>query len=172
MSAKTLCFSGHRPEKLPHKGDESSVAIGNLKSLLYKEIYDSITEGYTDFITGLSRGIDIWAANMVIEFKNKMPNLRLICARPYKGFGDERVGYEKWELCHILEKADEIVDISPFYTDSCMKKRNFYMVDRSSKLIAVVRDYYSGTGQTIRYAVKKGLCVKIIDISKNVELFR
>ena len=37
------------------------------------------------------------------------------------------------------------------------------MVDRSGTLIAVVSDYRSGTGATIRYAEKQGIEVRTID---------
>lgn len=177
MSELTACFSGHRPEKLPNGGDENSQGINCLKSLLYKEIYDCIKGGYTTFITGLARGVDNWAADMVIEFKvagGKIPDcevlgsdIKLICAMPYADYGKEWKGYAKWELSHILEKADEIVTIAPTYTKGCMQLRNSYMVDHSDKLIAVVSDYRSGTGQTIRYAQKKGIEVKIIEVNKN-----
>ena len=171
MYDKTVCFSGHRPEKLPNGGDENSIAITRLKSLLYKEIYDSITAGYTDFITGLARGVDNWAAEMVIDFKNKNNDIRLICVEPYTGYGENWRGYDKWELSHIIEKADEVITICQGFEKSCMKQRNEYMVNHSSKLIAVVSNYRSGTGQTIRYAQKKGIDVMCIEISENMEIF-
>lgn len=37
------------------------------------------------------------------------------------------------------------------------------MVDNSCRLIAVVSDYKSGTGSTIRYAEKQGVPVRIIN---------
>jgi hypothetical protein len=40
------------------------------------------------------------------------------------------------------------------------------MVDNSSKLIAMLSDYRSGTGQTVRYAQKSGIIVKLIEIDK------
>ena len=70
MEGKTVCFSGHRPTKLPCH-DESSPETNRLKSMLYKAIYDCVEEGYTNFVTGLAKGIDNWAADMVIEFKIK-----------------------------------------------------------------------------------------------------
>ena len=170
MFENSVCFSGHRPEKLPNCGDENSVAISRLKSLLYKDIYDSINDGYTDFITGLARGIDTWAAEIVIHFKSKHDNLRLICVKPYDGYGENWRGYDKWQFSHIIEKSDELVTICDAYQKNCMKLRNEYMVNHSSKLIAIVENYRSGTGQTIRYAQKQGLDVKIIDIKENVQL--
>lgn len=171
MYDNTVCFSGHRPEKLPHGGDENSQAMNHLKSLLYKEIYDSINEGYTEFITGLARGIDNWAAEMIIDFKNKNNKIQLICVQPYKGYGETWHGYDKWALSHILERADEVITICGSFEKDCMRLRNEYMVNHSKKLIAVVSNYRSGTGQTIRYAQKKGLCIKTIDIQENSEIF-
>ncbi len=163
MEGKTVCFSGHRPTKLPCH-DESSPETNRLKSMLYKAIYDCVEEGYTNFVTGLAKGIDNWAADMVIEFKIKHENLRLICVKPYEDYGDNWKGYERWELSHILEKADEVIVVSKDYKKGCMKLRNEKMVDLSDKLIAVVSEYRSGTGQTIRYAEKKGLEVQLIDV--------
>ncbi|MEG0615237.1 MAG: SLOG family protein [Oscillospiraceae bacterium] len=171
MNKTTVCFTGHRPEKLPFKGGEELATTNVLKSVLYKAIYDSIEEGYSTFITGMARGIDVWAADMVIEFKLKNPKIRLVCVKPYATFGNERRGYEKWEFAHILEKADEVISLSDVYTKDCLRIRNQYMVDHSEKVIAVVANYVSGTGQTIRYAQKKGLEMRIIDLKKSPEIF-
>lgn len=170
MAQKTVCFSGHRPEKLPYGGDENSLSTNNLKSLLYKEIYDSIQDGYTDFVTGLARGVDNWAAQMVLEFKNKNAGLRLICVQPYKGYGENWKGFDRWNLAHILERADEVVVVCDEFRKDCMRLRNEYMVNRAEKLIAVVSNYRSGTGQTIRYAQKRGLLVRTIEIQQNREI--
>ena len=59
-----------------------------------------------------------------------------------------------------------MVCVSDEYSRDCYKNRNYYMVDRSSKLIAMVNDYKSGTGQTISYAKKNGLLLSVTDISK------
>ena len=71
MTYKTICFSGHRPEKLPFKGDDLSPVTGAIKSILYKEITECIESGYNRFITGLARGVDNWAADIVIDFKSR-----------------------------------------------------------------------------------------------------
>lgn len=170
MDGKTVCFSGHRPEKLPCR-DENSPQTNRLKSLLYKEIYDCIQDGYVNFVTGLAKGIDNWAADMVIEFMSKNDKLRLICVMPYADYGKNRKGFDKWELSHIIEKASEVIVASPDYSKHCMRLRNEKMVDLSDRLVAVVIDYKSGTGQTIRYAQKKGIETRIIDISADKMFF-
>ncbi|MBD5146721.1 MAG: DUF1273 domain-containing protein [Ruminococcus sp.] len=163
---KTVCFSGHRPEKLPDGGSDYSQVIRTLKSILYKEIIDCAENGFTTFITGLARGVDLWAGEMVMELKAQGRPLRLVAAAPYRAHGSSFKGSDKFVLGNILLKADEIVYVSEDYTRGCMRLRNGYMVERSDKLIAVVSDYRSGTGQTIRYAERCGLEIKIIDAAK------
>ncbi|MDE5577532.1 MAG: DUF1273 domain-containing protein [Oscillospiraceae bacterium] len=163
---KTVCFSGHRPEKLPDEGSDRSQVIRTLKSILYKEIIDSAENGCTTFITGLARGVDLWAGEMIMELKAKGMPLKLVAAAPYKAHGNSFKGRDKFILGNILLKADEVVYVSENYTRECMRLRNEYMVNRSDKLIAVVSDYRSGTGQTIRYAERCRIEVKIINAAK------
>ena len=56
------CFTGHRPEKL-------SLSENEVKHLLEKAIDNAIADGYVTFITGMAKGTDIWAAEIVLEKK-------------------------------------------------------------------------------------------------------
>ena len=61
---------------------------------------------------------------------------------------------ERWY--RLLHSADEIVLVSEQeYYDGCMQKRNRYMVDNSSKIIAVYNNTKGGTEQTINYAISQ-----------------
>lgn len=168
MRKKTVCFSGHRPEKLPFNGDPNSPPIRMLISMIYKEIQNSIDEGFDTFITGVARGIDLWAGSLVADIKSNNPSIKLISAVPYKSYGEKWKGIDKWNLNYIMQKSDSIYFVCDKYSRACMKKRNEYMVDNSSKLIAVISDYKSGTGQTIRYAQKNNLEIKIIKPFSNI----
>lgn len=160
---RTVCFSGHRPEKLPLNGDSDSNVIRYLKSILYKEILDSITAGYNRFITGLARGVDLWAGEILMELKAEGEKIFIIAVKPYKTHGDNFVGEEKFSLGRLISNADEVICLADEYRKGCFQRRNQYMVDHSGKLIAVVSNYRSGTGATIRYAEKQGIEVRTID---------
>ena len=54
------CFTGHRQEKL-------SLSEAEVKTLLEKAIDMAIQNGFTTFITGMASGVDIWAAEIVLE---------------------------------------------------------------------------------------------------------
>nr|WP_243108456.1 SLOG family protein [Maliibacterium massiliense] len=79
MRAQRCCFSGHRPEKLDCPQD---VIIAALR----REILAAIRDGYATFISGMARGVDLWAARVVLDLRRRDPALKLICAVPYKGF--------------------------------------------------------------------------------------
>ncbi|MCH5193021.1 MAG: DUF1273 family protein [Oscillospiraceae bacterium] len=164
--SRTVCFSGHRPEKLPGGGREREQIVKVLKSLLYKEIIDCIDDGYDTFVTGLARGVDLWAGDIILKLKAQGKDIKLVAAVPYKGHGSNFYGSDKFILGNIMLYADEVYYVSDEYTKWCLPKRNEYMVDRSGKLIAMVSDYKSGTGATIRYAKKKGIITKVIDVGK------
>lgn len=69
------CFTGHRPEKL--KQSESV----NVKSL-ETAIKEAIADGKRVFISGMARGVDIWAAEIVLRLRKEGANVKLICASP------------------------------------------------------------------------------------------
>ena len=54
--------------------------------------------------------------------------------------------------------------VSTEYHNSCMKKRNRYMVDRSAYCICAVSHGFCGANQTAQYARKTG--VHVVNISK------
>ncbi len=169
---RAVCFSGHRPEKLPYNGDVSNQNIKMLLSILYLEISQCIDMGYRTFYIGMSRGIDLWAGIYLVSQKNLIPSIKIISAIPYKNYAEKFKGVDKWNYNVILENAEKIVFLSEKYYSGCMKARNEYMIKNSEKLIAVVNEYKSGTGQTIGLARKNKLDIKIInpfDIAKERE---
>ena len=58
---------------------------------------------------------------------------------------------------YLVHQCDIETVMQNEYSDDCMQKRNRYMVDRSSVLVAVFDGTSGGTSQTISYAVKNGL---------------
>lgn len=165
MIDKTVCFSGHRPEKLPGKGLDGKAETAFIKSLLNSKIESCISKGYTRFLSGVARGIDLWAAQTVLEKKIKYPQIELVCVKPVEDQGhnfpeDDKLIYE-----NIISRADLVICTSDTYSKNCYLIRNMYMIDNSAMLIAFVKNYRSGTGQTINYAKKLGRKTDITDLS-------
>ncbi len=150
-------FTGHRPEKL--LGSE-----GDVIRELRKAIEAAIEDGYTTFISGGSRGVDLWAADIVIEMRRYNKNLKLILAIPFEGFE------ERWPpdwIKHyklVRKQADWVQVIAPGYSADVYQTRNMWMVRRSSRLIAVWNGSPSGTKNTMDYAVSRGVPVVHIKV--------
>ena len=74
------CFTGHRPEKL-------TIPEARLAELLEVEIKRAINQQFTTFITGMAKGTDLIAAEIVLRMRERDPRLRLVAALPYPSFG-------------------------------------------------------------------------------------
>ena len=82
---KCCCFTGHRPHKL-------GISEKKAKELLSDAVDDMIKKGYTVFISGMAQGIDMWAAEIVLEKRKSNPQIFLVCASAYKGMET------KWQI--------------------------------------------------------------------------
>lgn len=156
------CFTGHRPEKL---NISEEAMIGKLRIA----VYAAIKSGYRTFITGMAPGVDIWGANMVFEFKKTFPDLKLIAAVPYPKFGKTRDYKRNLAYKRVLERADYVKIISPNFYDGVFQKRNVWMVNHSSLVIAVCHKENDeiidgGTKNTIEYAKKCNKDIKYIEV--------
>ena len=139
------CFTGHRPERLGMP--ESDVIFG-----LKEEIRTAIADGFQTFISGMARGVNLWAAEIVLALRDEGAAVRLICASPYRGF--ESRWSREWQERYrrVMVQADLVRFICPGYSGDCFQRRNQWMVDQSTRVIAVYNGQPSGTRNTIEYA--------------------
>ena len=149
------CFTGHRPERL---GIPEIEVISGLK----KEIRQAIADGFQTFISGMARGVDLWAAEIVLACRDEGAAIRLICASPYKGF--ESRWSREWQERYrqVMGRADLVRFICPGYSRDCFQRRNQWMVDHSARVIAVYNSQPSGTRNTIEYARQRGVPVILL----------
>lgn len=150
-------FTGHRPEKVV--GSEGKIIIE-----LRKEILQAIDDGYRVFLTGMSRGVDLWAADIVIELRRYNKDLKLMCAIPFEGMEDCWPVDWKKHYNLVRKQADHVQVLSDRYSPDVYQNRNQWLVNHSSRLIAVFNGEPSGTGNTIQYAKEQGIPVEIIEV--------
>ena len=147
---KTVCFTGHRPEKLTASKDAVIYTLGNAIEQAYKD-------GYRIFISGMARGVDIWAAEIVLARKATNPEIRLICALPHPDFEKRWSAYWQMRYYAILQQADWIKTICPAFSWESYQLRNEWMIDHSARVIAIYNGASGGTAKTIDYAEKSGI---------------
>ncbi len=150
IKIKTCCFTGHRPEKLNIPQNE---IIEKLRIAIKK----AIDEGFTIFISGMARGVDMWSAEIVLEEKKNNSDIKLVCASPFEGFEKSWSYAFREKYKSILDRADDVKFICEGYSKSCFHIRNRYMVDNSQRVIAAYTGESGGTKNTVIYAEKKGV---------------
>lgn len=153
---KSVCFSGHRPEKLPWGDDERDEACKLFKSRIEREILKAYEAGCRYFLSGMAEGFDIYAAEAVVKLAKKHEGMELVAVFPY-GRGDSP------RKRKLAEKAAVCVSISEGYAPSCYMERNYFLVRHSSRaIVGYAGEAASGTGATLRMALREGLEVIMI----------
>lgn len=153
---KFVCFTGHRIVQNPRE----------VQDRLVKTLKLLIKDGATDFYAGGAIGFDTLAAASIIRLRKVYPhiNLHLILpcceAEQTARWNDS----QKSEYRKILAAADSVEYTSEHYFGGCMKKRNARLIELSDCCVCYYnnKNSASGTGQTVRMALKKG--VKIINM--------
>jgi len=152
------CFTGHRPEKL-------GISEQRLRPLLEEAIRQAVQDGFTTFITGMAKGTDLIAAEIVVEERNRNPQIKLIAALPYPGFGLHWDSGWTERFRRVLAAADLTKRVCPSFSYASYQIRNEWMVDHSGLVIAVFNGERGGTKNTLDYAKKIGVpCVVINQI--------
>ncbi len=148
--AKTACFTGHRIL-------DKDFNINTLK----ESIIWAINHGYNTFLVGLALGFDTICFNVLQGLKSQYEINIIGCIpcpeQPVNFSLEERENYYK-----MVEKCTETIILSEKYTNYCMQKRNRYMVDNSSLVIAYLKRDFGGTFFTVNYAKKKKIEINYI----------
>lgn len=161
---QTCAFTGHRPQKLPWRSDESALGCIALKNRLAQEVRTLAARGCRTFLSGMALGTDQWAACAVLNLRREIPDIRLNCVLPCESQDCKWTPEQRESYYILLEQADSIAYVSREYTSDCMMKRNRYMVDHASVILAVYNgEKRSGTAATVRYARNQGRELWILD---------
>ena len=99
---KTCAFTGHRPKGLGYpESDERRTALKEkLRSLIVKLMEEA---GATHFISGMAQGVDMYAAEIVLELKKQDPQITLEYA----------ISYERQAVWYVRETGKPVWIIRP-----------------------------------------------------------
>ncbi|MBR2924963.1 MAG: DUF1273 family protein [Clostridia bacterium] len=150
----TCCFTGHR--------DLPPSEIETIQKSLRQQVETAIHDGYRHFLCGMANGADLLFAQVVAELKSQYL-ITLEAAIPYQA----RLQSNNPVFRQLLPACDIIKVHSPIYHGGCYQKRNRYMVEHSSRIIAVYNgEEQGGTHATLQYARQQNLSLFIIPCTK------
>lgn len=147
---KTIFFTGHRPDML-------GITKKDARARLKKAIDNAIADGFTTFISGMSPGIDRWAAEIVLKKRKKNNDIKLICILPYKEFGYVRSRFQNYRFNRILKKADFVHFTHITLSSDSFIIRDRFMTDHSSKVIIAYNGKNGSTKNILPYIIEKNI---------------
>ena len=148
------CFAGHRPEGI-------LLSEATAKEWLRYQIEQAVYVHYTTFITGMGMGVDIWAAQIVLELRESDPSIHLIAVEPYPGFAAKWT--EEWRSAYdqVIRNADLVKRMSQNYHPEAINARVNWMVMHSSRLIAIYNGSKGYIGAFVNQARDHGLEINL-----------
>lgn len=159
--SKTCCFTGHRPQFFPWGGNTGDPAAVKMLYALESEILQAIADGYTTFLYGGALGVDTWAAEIVLRLRRNLP-LTLMAVLPFPGYNAD---VTENSYRQTIGASDRILCVNPARRMAALAARDRYMIDHSSRLIAVYDErshIHSGTWRALCYAQEKQLNIRQI----------
>ena len=153
------CFSGHRPNRLPWGSRESDERCLDLKGTLADTLEDLYGRGFRHFICGMALGCDFYFAEAVLALRERHPDVTVEAAIPCPTQADAWPPAQRERYDRLVAACDFETMVSGQYTSTCMLRRDRYLVDHASLLIAAFDGTSGGTRYTVEYALNQGLAI-------------
>lgn len=158
----TCCFTGHRPGKLPWGYDETDPRCLDLKRRLAGAVEAAYEEGIRHFTCGMALGCDQYFCEAVLALRERRPGVVLEAAIPCPAQAKRWSVQQRERYNRLVEACDLETVISEAYGPGCMQRRDRYMVDHASLLIAAFDGTSGGTRYTLEYAMSRR--ISIVDL--------
>ncbi len=157
----TVSFTGHRSFKMTSNErtlfSTSDSVSDNLRNKLTHTLTELYREGFTTFLCGMAEGFDLLAAEAVLSLRATYPEIRLIAIIPHPGQARRFAPATRLRYEQALAQATETLLLFEHYCPECFHRRNDYLVDHSSVLVAFYNGTPGGTAYTVRRARQQGL---------------
>ena len=116
MASNTFCaITGHRPKSFPWGYDETTQDCVLLKQILAEQIGALADRGVTDFLSGMAMGVDLWAAQIVLDLQKSVPAVKLRCVLPCEGQESGWPAPAQEQYNSLLQQADEVIYVNRAY---------------------------------------------------------
>ena len=154
---ESCCFTGHRPAKLPWRYDETDLRCRALKDRIRDAVEGAYEQGYRHFLCGMAQGCDLYFCECVLELRQRHPDVTVEAAIPCPTQADAWPADQRERYRRLVEACDYETMVSAQYSSGCMLRRDRYMVNHASLLIAAFDGSSGGTRYTVEYALNRGL---------------
>lgn len=156
---ESCCFTGHRPGKLPWRYNEMDPRCLALKHRMADAVELAYEEGFRHFLCGMARGCDLYFCEAALSLREAHPDVTVEAAIPCPTQADMWPAAQRERYARLVAACDFETMVSDHYTSVCMRRRNRYMVEHASLIIAAFDGSAGGTRYTVEYAMRQGLAI-------------
>lgn len=166
MLLNTCAIIGDKPSRFSFGYDEEHPYCLQIKNALLEQISALYFNGIRRFITGCDQGAAMWAGEVVAQVKQRVPDMELVCVLPYENQSARwSADFQTRHLALRQASTMEIV-LQPHFSEDCYARRNRFIVNNASFIVAVFDQKEALKGQTrctIEYARAKGRGIIYVD---------
>ena len=156
---ESCCFTGHRPGKLPWRYHEFDPRCLKLKRRIADAVELAYEQGFRHFLCGMAMGCDLYFCEAVLALRERHPDVTVEAAIPCPTQADAWPPAQRERYDRLVAACDFETMVSGQYTSTCMLRRDRYLVDHASLLIAAFDGTSGGTRYTVEYALNQGLAI-------------
>ena len=156
---ESCCFTGHRPGKLPWRYNEFDPRCLKLERRTADAVELAYEQGFRHFLCGMAMGCDLYFCEAVLALRERHPDVTVEAAIPCPTQADAWPPAQRERYDRLVAACDFETMVSGQYTSTCMLRRDRYLVDHASLLIAAFDGTSGGTRYTVEYALNQGLAI-------------
>lgn len=165
IRSTTCCFTGHRPNKLPWGYEEDHPACLSFLYRLHQATLSAYHKGYRHFIVGMALGCDTHMMDVLLQLRRNYPDITIEAAIPCQEQAKRWSDAQQHRHATLVDQCDYETMVQHHYSYGCMQRRDRYMVDRSSLIIAAYDGFSKGgTAYTLSYAIKEKLETLVVPL--------
>ena len=156
---ESCCFTGHRPGKLPWRYNEFDPRCLKLKRRIADAVELAYEQGFRHFLCGMAMGCDLYFCEAVLALRERHPDVTVEAAIPCPTQADAWPPAQRERYDRLVAACDFETMVSGQYTSTCMLRRDRYLVDHASLLIAAFDGTSGGTRYTVEYPLNRGFAI-------------
>lgn len=154
---KTVALFGHNASAMSFFAKNHEQLLPEYKDALYSYVDEFIKKGFSNFVTCLVGGVDVWMAQHVIELRRQGIDVKLYCMMLFDGYEKMLNSAAK----SALTNADKIMYSKLNPVTECCDAIRTEIIDMAAYVLAV----YSNPERQlpVLYAKSQGVVIEVVD---------
>lgn len=143
---KVLLVTGYKAHELGIF-DSKHIGIKYIKKVIKKKLIDLIEDGLEWVLISGQLGVELWAAEVVIDLKNQYPQLKLAVITPFLNQQNNWNEANKTLYEEITMSADYLDSISrkDYESPVQLKQKNEFLVNKSDGILVIYDEEKPGS---------------------------